>query len=63
MGGSGTLVANTVGTGNVAVGYEALGTATGTSFQTAVGYQALRMNTSGVSNTALGYSALFSNTT
>jgi hypothetical protein len=47
---------------NLAVGYGALATTTGTS-NTALGYEALLSNTSGAQNTATGYEALNSNTT
>jgi hypothetical protein len=64
-----TSTANTSGTNNTALGYEALRYATSTDQNTAVGYQALRMGSSGSGdnsgsrNTAVGYQALAVNTT
>ncbi len=48
---------------NVAVGYEALKTATTSDNTTALGYKALQASTTGNDNTGVGAMALYSNTT
>lgn len=50
-------------TGNTALGYFALQTATSSINNTAIGQQVLASNTTGSSNTGVGYGALLSNTT
>src|SRR5260370_33476546 len=52
---------NNSGFGNTAMGWNALATLTGASFNTATGYKAL-LNNNGDNNTAAGSQALFSNT-
>jgi len=58
-----TLLANTTGSNNTAIGISALRENTTASNNTAVGYQALFANTSGYNNTAVGYQSLTLNTT
>ena len=52
----------TTGSGNVAVGYQALASSTA-DHNVAVGYGSLRNNTTGATNTGLGDLTLFTNTT
>ena len=63
----GQITAGTAATqGNVAIGYQALGSASMTTAainNTAVGYQALQHDTTGKTNIAIGYDALQTNTT
>ena len=54
-------LANT-GTGNLAVGFQALKSNTTAQQNTAIGYQALYNNNSNGQNTAVGYQALYNNT-
>jgi trimeric autotransporter adhesin len=49
--------------GNTALGYQSLFSATSGTYNTAHGYQALASNTTGFYNTANGYQTLFNNTT
>ena len=57
-----SLLNNTTGAQNTAIGSEALPTNTIGTENTAVGYQALYANTTGVENTAVGAGALRANT-
>lgn len=65
--GSGALASQTAGTqteGNIAIGYQALGSTSFTGFiNTAVGYKTLSLDTTGQGNAAYGYVALPANTT
>ena len=56
------LTANTTGTGNVAVGVQALENNNG-NYNTAVGLQALDTCTTGANNTSIGYYSSYSLTT
>ena len=61
--GRNTLVANTTGHSNTAVGYGVLNANTTALYNTGLGMQALWLNTTGTRNTAVGDTALYSTTT
>jgi hypothetical protein len=61
--GSGVMTLNTVGFGNLALGYFSLYSNTSGYYNTAVGYDALYGNTQGFENIAIGFRPLYNNTT
>jgi hypothetical protein len=60
--GSISLPANTIGSQNIAIGYNALNANIDGSFNVAVGVNALKYNTRGSYNTAIGYNSDASST-